>query len=759
MPLAMGTAGLTVAAVFIGKAVRDTLLVSSFPVKAIPFAPLGTAVASVIAVAIYTRVSTHRSPRDVAPRLAMFVALSLVVAWFFVRTRSQVATAFLYAWLTITGTLVVSSFWALLSELLDVRAARRSIGLLTLASSIGAVVGSLAASAFVSVAGPVNLLLVLVAINILIVLFLGAMAARGTPKRPAISVPPNSARSGLREGVRGIVKESYLRDVACLVAATAIAGTLADLLLKYNAGEKIALVCGADRACNELKLGQFFTRFHGVVAGFTLAVQLLLARPLLQRKGLATTLAILPGFLMVGALGFAALPGMVAAAGLRGGETAVRNSFHKAAYELLFVPVRAETRRSTKPILDNLLERGAEGLGSLTMLALIAICLGPASAQTPAVVLIAALGLVAGYFVLRVRRGYVRSLTTNLVDQGAALRELSLAVESDGTARRTMQLTLGGDAGANLREKLSMTSVGRTFLGAVQVAADGPGAGAPKSAPGGTLMAGVASEPRPKHDPALSLVRDLQSTNVEALETAVRAWDGRDRRAVPFIIQLLAHDDLYLVAVEALTAHVDRHVGALSDELRDVDGPFGLRRRIPRVLAHASSEAAAVALSGVLADERFEVRYHSARALRKLAVRGVPISKERMWAAVRHDVKKALPLWEAQRLIDEGLEDEHKSVREAVAHRGAYGLRHIFNLLALVLEPEPADLAYRSLNAEDPHVRAVALEYLENVLPADVRIGLWPYIGDAPGEIAPVSKRAVNEILVELKNAERRRAT
>jgi len=69
------------------------------------------------------------------------------------------------------------------------------------------------------------------------------------------------------------------------------------------------------------------------------------------------------------------------------------------------------------------------------------------------------------------------------------------------------------------------------------------------------------------------------------------------------------------------------------------------------------------------------------------------------------------------------------------------GLSHVFALLSLVIEREPLQIAYWAVLADDAALRGTALEYLENVLPEDVRRVLWPYVGTRPSPPAPSRTR------------------
>jgi hypothetical protein len=76
-------------------------------------------------------------------------------------------------------------------------------------------------------------------------------------------------------------------------------------------------------------------------------------------------------------------------------------------------------------------------------------------------------------------------------------------------------------------------------------------------------------------------------------------------------------------------------------------------------------------------------------------------------------------------------------------------------VLSLVLEREPLQLAASALQGQDAVLRGTALEYLENVLPYEVRRALLVFTGAAPAS-APVTTRSRNEVLAELRRFGRR---
>ena len=90
------------------------------------------------------------------------------------------------------------------------------------------------------------------------------------------------------------------------------------------------------------------------------------------------------------------------------------------------------------------------------------------------------------------------------------------------------------------------------------------------------------------------------------------------------------------------------------------------------------------------------------------------------------------------------LTDEQRSfVDEFVQDRASQSLAHVFTLLSLVLPAEPLRTAFRALHTNDQRLRGTALEYLEGVLPQDLRQRLWPFLEDK--RIRGAAQRSVDD--------------
>jgi hypothetical protein len=105
-------------------------------------------------------------------------------------------------------------------------------------------------------------------------------------------------------------------------------------------------------------------------------------------------------------------------------------------------------------------------------------------------------------------------------------------------------------------------------------------------------------------------------------------------------------------------------------------------------------------------------------------------------------------VWQSHRLLDAMGDDKASFVDEFIKDRAGQSLAHVFVLLSLVLPATPLQIAYRGLHTSDPALRGTALEYLEGVLPPDIRDRLWPFLGTG-APVAPAT-RGREEILADL---------
>ncbi|MBK5291055.1 MAG: hypothetical protein JJE04_05075 [Acidobacteriia bacterium] len=253
-------------------------------------------------------------------------------------------------------------------------------------------------------------------------------------------------------------------------------------------------------------------------------------------------------------------------------------------------------------------------------------------------------------------------------------------------------------------------------------------------------------------DPVVQDIADLRSGDAARVLQAVARMDPAPAHAVPHLVQLVAWDDVYQPVMKCLRKSVELHCGQLVDFLVNRQVDFTIRRRLPRVLGASTSHRAAEGLVLGLADKRFEVRYQCGRALTVVKSRqpNLRVSEKRVFESLRREVTVSRAVWESHRLLDRAEDAEGgPMVDDFLRTRTSRSLEHVFTMLSLVLPAEPLKIAFHGLHTEDAHLRGTALEYMESILPPDIREKLWPLLEKS--DQAPVrDPRPREEVLNDL---------
>jgi len=688
-----------------GKATRDALYLSTFEIGTLPRMVIAAATVSALVSFGLSRLLARVGPGRLVPQLFGLSALLLLLEWSVAdAARPAVAVVFFLHFNTL-GALLVSGFWAMISERFDSRAARGTIGRITAGASVGGLIGGILGQ--VGASFPLTAMLPLLAA----LHFLSAALVLGVrPAAPILAAQqPGEADSGTAPSPLGIFRASpYLRGLILLVVLTAMAEGMLDWVFKVQATAS---------APSGEQLLRLFSWFYSAMALLTIAVQTTMLRGALARLGIAWSAALLPAGVSIGALGGLLFPGLLPLALARGAESVLRNSFFRGAYELLFTPVPLREKRATKLLVDV----GATRLGDVAGNALIQVTLLLASAAAGRLLLGATIVVAFAALAVarRLQRGYVGALARNL-----ELRADQVPGASADDAAALLQ-TVGGFDLSQLRV------MGRR---------SGPAPKSPEAPPG------LGEEV----DPELARLRALGSAEARVVRHAL--MDGAlTSPLMEQAIGLLAWDEVAPTAVEALQAVARSETGALVRALLDPDEDFAVRRRLVRVLAECPTAEAFEGLLRALDDRRFEVRYRAGRALHRVLSQrpDLVVDHKRVLAAVLNEVAVEQGLWEGRQLIDAADDGWAPLGAELLRERANRSLEHVFTLLALILPREPLRLAYHGLHTEDRFLRGTALEYLESVLPERVREGLWRFL--EPGEERPRSSgRAPDELLENL---------
>jgi len=679
-----------------GKATRDALFLDVFRVELLPQMVMVSSVVSLAFVGLATRAISRLGPVRVVPALFGLSAALLLLERVALERAPAVTAVAVYLHFGALGALLVSGLWSVVSEQFDPRTAKRQIGWIGAAGTTGGVLGGLVAWQ-VSVSAILPILAGIHVVSGALAFHIGSGRRDRTP--PATSHADGAAPSGPTV----LLRSPYLRTLVAFVLITTIAEGLLDYAFKARVDLNFA---------SRDDLRRFFALFYAGLGVLTAAVLALASRPALQRLGLARTIGAMPAVVAIGGVGALVAPGLGSVALARAGELIMRNSLARSAYELFFVPVSARDKRATKTLIDVGVVRVGDAAGA----ALVNVVLVVVAATAVSSTLLAGtvlLGVVAIALTRRLHRGYFETLERSLLARADQVQ----VAEMEEALTRTAMLHSVGDLGLT-RHDLPLDR---------QAGAPAEPMHARSSTPA------LSPEAAGLVDAEVIRLTELRSGDAERVRVALGTAPLSPTTAAQ-AISLLAWDDVAREVVAALRAVADRLTGQLIDRLLDPDEEFAVRRRIPLVLASCQDERAVIGLLRALEDRRFEVRYRSGRALSRIQElrHEVPIDPDKVIRAVIREVAVDRAVWESQRLLDRGEDDDWSPVLdEVLRERASRSLEHVFTMLALVLPREPLRVAFRGLHTDDQQLRGTALEYLEHALPSQVREPLWPLLDDS----------------------------
>ena len=719
---AMVSVGAVSAQFIAGKATRDALYLGALDVTSLPVMVMATAAFSVALVALSSLTLRRISPAVAVPAAFVLNAVLLLVEWAIAGMAPAWAARAVYLHFSGLGPMLGSGFWLIATELFDPRTARRHFGQITGVGTLSGLAGALVTERVATLVGVTAMLPVLAALSLFGAWQIRRLATqygppdttrplsipegmRGGPEQDGASVDatdllPDSPRSGLR----ALAQASYLRNLAMLVLLGTAAAALADYVFKVRAVEAFG---------NGEMLLRFFAVYYAGTNLIAFVIQAATSSFALEKFGLAITASSPSLALAIGGAGGMLFRGVEGALVARGAEAVFRGSLFRAGYEVFFTPIPSGERRAAKSIIDVGFDRLGDAVGGGTIRIL--LFLVPAAQQANAILAGAVLCSLAALLVARnLNQGYVHTLERSLINRAV---ELDLDAVKDLTTRTTLLRTLP-----------SIQRPPRMFTEP----------SAPAHLP--TLV-----------DPEIQAIVALRSRDRERIVAVLQDEEGLRRSVVPHVIPLLAWDVVAEDAMRALRRTVEEHIGQLTDALVDLNQPFAVRRRIARVFGTGISQRAVDALLLGLDDPRFEVRYHSGRSLAGILAKNVTarIDAKRIFDVVRREVRDERSVWESRKLLDQLQDDEHHAfVDEFIKDRTSRSLGHVFTLLSLVLPATPLQIAYRGLHTNDPELRGTSLEYLEEVLPPDIRDRLRPFLG---GEsVRATDSRSRDEVLAAL---------
>ncbi len=698
VPFAATACAALVAYDIAGHSARDSLFLSLVGSRSLPPATFGAALLTILVATAASRRMLLTDPARFLARAMLLSAAACLAELALIPLFPRSVAALVYMHFTAVNGLFMAGFWMVVFERLDPRAVRRTGTMIWGVGTAGGIAAGLTGVLIAATHHIEWMLALLAVINVIAAVGLRGLRAESRTKALVADRLPTAMMtpSAMRYPAWNIFRRSrYVRVLVGLIIFCGIAETMIDYVFMTRAGT--GFIRGAP-------LLRFFSLYYTGAAIVTLGPLLFLSDRLLDRYGPAVTGGTLPATLLASGVFALWLPGLVTSGIARTVEIALRNSNFRGAFDRMFNALRPAEKRPIKTLVEVTALRIGRIIAAVITQAVLLLL--PRQALLPALTVCMMLAAAVALWLFRgMTRASLEALQQNLVAR--AHRETRLPHERFPTAMFPVAVSADGYATAMIDNDFDAVP----------------------------------------DDPHARRRAELESHDAPRIIRALATPLPVD--LVPAVIPLLGRDDVSRAALRSLQYAPAEALPLLHTALFDATLDVAIRRRLPfAIAAHHTPEARDSLLAG-LADARFEVRSRCGLALVHLveAEPSLAPGREVILGAVLREVDVERDVWEGRALLPLLPGEESATVLgEVLRERADQSLAHLFSLLSLILPAGPLRAAYRGLQAADPHLRGTALEYLEQVLPEEVRRGLW-HVLEASGKEAahPAPEQAIND--------------
>lgn len=221
----------------------------------------------------------------------------------------------------------------------------------------------------------------------------------------------------------------------------------------------------------------------------------------------------------------------------------------------------------------------------------------------------------------------------------------------------------------------------------------------------------------------------LDDEDAEVAQAAIAVVGAHKKR--PLIGELIDRIDEPALTdhiATALAAFGDRIVGTLRDSLTDEEMRPELRREIPKVLEAIGTKAAQDVLTESVLDRDVVLRYHTIAALNRLgqAHPGRATDRKLIESVLGAEIMGHYRSYQVLGTLGGALNDAANPLEHGLRESMEKEAERIFRLLKILYPQYDMHSAYVSMQSVDPVVHDNAVEFMDSVLPPEVRALIIP---------------------------------
>ena len=353
---------LILTAYYVLKPVREALILGQGSPELKSYMSVGQVLLLMVVVPLYGRLVSA------LPRLRLI----RVVTWFFVgcliafyllaRTRVPLGIIF-FLWIGIFNLMIVAQFWAFANDLYTKDEGERLFPIVGFGASLGAVLGSFIANWLIGPLGVYQMMLVGAAglvLQLQITSYIDRLE-RGRA-RPAAEKPTPTADepTGKHNAFALVFQNRYLLFIGFMLMLFYCVDATGEYILGTIVKERAADMVQAGTAGGlgiEQLIGQFYSRYFGLINIASLLLQLFLVSRIVKYAGVGHAVSMQPALSVLAyvVIGFVPMLGLVLAAKIA--EKSADYSLNNTVRNMLFLPCTREEKYSAKQVIDSLFVR------------------------------------------------------------------------------------------------------------------------------------------------------------------------------------------------------------------------------------------------------------------------------------------------------------------------------------------------------------------------------------------------------------------
>lgn len=395
----------------VSQIVSETLFLSTYGGDVLIYVYMVNGIGAVVAGAVYGKAQGKFRAGSFEIAIVMIFTVLFALLWPTIEYSPKWMLILFMVFAEIFGTLIILQAWNINGALLTTRSAKRLMPVISGFGTIAGVLSGLLVGVLAEPLGTVNLIGIVVAALLL-------MTAMGYPlaKRLCVSLDRIAPKveSKPEGGARRFATGSVLgnRHLRVLLAMTAIA-TLTSMLVDYQFKVFSQAHYMIDGRLDKDGLSGFYGNIQVMVSVLALTIQFGMASRIVERFGLAMTLALLPLVILTGALGIVLGIGSYFAAATvsRTGDKVLKFSLYGSTNQMLFMALPEHLQKSGRTLSNAVVRPIAFVLAGLL---LIFVTQGLQMGDATIGWIVAALALVWIFLSVTAERRYLMSLLNQL---------------------------------------------------------------------------------------------------------------------------------------------------------------------------------------------------------------------------------------------------------------------------------------------------------------------------------------------------------